>query len=147
MVAVERNQVDVDGNGTVNPVQFRRLAKLTLQRAHQQKSTTPSSRREKNYATADTPAIGRRAEEATQEQPLVVDDLEGGAATRLKAADPFGLGVITFSECVHHLRRDITTGTRLESGRRGGCLGDRRKVVGRRSEEGGKDATAVRATC
>lgn len=130
--------MDVDGDGVVSPVQFRRLAKVTLRRAQQ--SATPSPHREQSYATAGRLAVDRRAAGGAEARPF--DDIEGRTAARLRVADPFGLGMITFSECVQHLHRDIAAGARLESGRYVGCIGNRQKLVGGINKDGGKEAAA-----
>lgn len=114
---------------------------MTLRRAQQ--SATPSPRREQSYAAAGRLAVDRRAAGGAGARPF--DDIEGRTAARLKTADPFGLGLITFSECVQHLHRDIAAGTRLEFGRYAYCLGNRRKLVCGINKDGGKEA-AARAT-
>ncbi|CAN0403348.1 unnamed protein product, partial [Pylaiella littoralis] len=102
--------VDVDGDGVLNPVQFLALAKRTLGRM--QRARTPPDqlcppRRYTSDCSPTTPeqngrqglpevAVGNERPNAVQKQ----------AVARLRAADPNGFGVVTFSQCVLHLAKD-----------------------------------------
>ncbi|CAN0232699.1 unnamed protein product [Hapterophycus canaliculatus] len=102
----EFQQVDVDANGTLNPVQFLTLAKRILRRA--QRSTLLS---QQSPSKTHDPVVSSMSSEASRvhhammvisgkERPNVV---EQQAVARLRAADPHGFGLITYSQSVLHL--------------------------------------------
>ncbi|CAB1118558.1 unnamed protein product [Ectocarpus sp. CCAP 1310/34] len=105
----EFREVDVNADGVLNPAQFLALAKRMLRRT--QRMTTPSrqetAQRHSTNCSPTTPGTNGRHRQAGSAPKANLSCAEKIAATQLRAADPHGFGVITFSQCVLHLASSV----------------------------------------
>lgn len=114
-------QVDVDGDGVIDPAQLKTLTGRTLRRAERTMSTATSARHRRHWGVADSrSAHGYRPErdlphtitKAARDQNHAIDR----KATELSmAVDPHHFGGTTFSQCVQHLDRLIASGESVNS--------------------------------
>ncbi|CAM9487950.1 unnamed protein product [Ectocarpus sp. 13 AM-2016] len=105
----EFREADVNADGVLNPAQFLALAKRMLRRT--QRTTTPSRQdtlqRHSTNCSPTTPGTNGRHRQAEPAAKANLSCAEKIAATQLRAADPHGFGVITFSQCVLHLASSV----------------------------------------
>ncbi|CAN0514623.1 unnamed protein product, partial [Ectocarpus sp. 12 AP-2014] len=105
----EFREADVNAEGVLNPAQFLAFAKRMLRRT--QRTTTPSrqdtAQRHSTNCSPTTPGTNGRHRQAGPAAKANLSCVEKIAATQLRAADPHGFGVITFSQCVLHLASSV----------------------------------------